>query len=214
MSKEPFMKGFKDISWNFFEANHGKGAPDGVGGCLKRSADQIVRQGVDIPNAEAMFHQQINMGTSVELFLVGEQEVEGKVKEMNDEPALVPVKGTMKIHQVLSTSPGTIKYRDITCLCQAGRGILDCACYGLKEVSMVGETTPHGHEEPSRPEVITREHIGQWCIVDYDGDAYPGVIMEVEEDVKVKCMHKNGTNKFRWPTLRDDISWYREDQIV
>lgn len=92
-----------------------------LGGTLKRSADKIVRHGEDIPNAEAMFHQLRNMGTSVELFLVGEGDVERKVQEMMDVPPLVPVKGTMKIHQAISISPGTIKYRDITCLCQADK---------------------------------------------------------------------------------------------
>lgn len=116
LSKEPFKKGFKDISWNFFEASHGKGAPDGVGGTLKRSADKIVRHGGDIPNAEAMFHQLRNIGTSVKLFFVGEDDVERKVNEMMDVPPFRPVKGTTKIHQVISLSTGTIKYRDITCM--------------------------------------------------------------------------------------------------
>ncbi|KAI4893799.1 hypothetical protein NFI96_020780, partial [Prochilodus magdalenae] len=31
--------GFTAGTWNFFEASHGKGAPDGVGGALKRRAD-------------------------------------------------------------------------------------------------------------------------------------------------------------------------------
>ena len=44
-------------------------------------------------------------------------------------------------------------------------------------------------EEPSRPEAIMKENIGQWCIVKYDGEPYPGIILEVEEDVRVKCMH-------------------------
>ena len=69
-------------------------------------------------------------------------------------------------------------------------------------------------EEPSRPEAIMKENIGQWCIVKYDGEPYPGIILEVEEDVRVKCMHKNGINKFYWPGPREDISWYRDDQIV
>lgn len=89
LSKEPFKKGFKDISWNFFEASHRKGAPDGDGGTLKRSADIIVRHGGDIPNAEAMFHKLRNMDTSVELFFfVGEGDVERKVQEMMDAPPL------------------------------------------------------------------------------------------------------------------------------
>lgn len=43
-----------------------------------------------------------------------------------------------------------------------------------------------------------KEHIGQWYIANYDEEAYPGIIQEVEEDVCVKCMHKNGINKFFW----------------
>lgn len=72
---EPFKRGF-DISWNFFEASHGKGAPDGIGGTLKRSADRLVRLGEDIPNAEVLF-QKLNMQeSSVQLFYVSERSVE------------------------------------------------------------------------------------------------------------------------------------------
>ncbi|KAL7392517.1 hypothetical protein ABVT39_025857 [Epinephelus coioides] len=68
--------------------------------------------------------------------------------------------------------------------------------------------------KPSRPEVITKENIGLWCIVTYDGEPYPGIILEVEDVLRVKCMHKNGTNKFYWSSPRDDIHWYPDDQIV
>lgn len=34
-SKQLFDMGFQCETWNFFEASHGKGAPDGVGGALK-----------------------------------------------------------------------------------------------------------------------------------------------------------------------------------
>ncbi len=59
-----------------------------------------------------------------------------------------------------------------------------------------------------------KENFGQWCIVNYDGEPYPGIILEVEEDVRVKCMHKNGTNKFYWPREDWYRSWYRDDQII
>jgi len=35
----------EDGTWNFFEASHGKGAADGVGGVLKRTSDRLVKQG-------------------------------------------------------------------------------------------------------------------------------------------------------------------------
>ncbi|OWR42782.1 hypothetical protein KGM_211517 [Danaus plexippus plexippus] len=38
------------ITWNYTEAGHGKGAPDGVGAVLKRTADKMVSYGRDIGN--------------------------------------------------------------------------------------------------------------------------------------------------------------------
>ena len=60
---EPYKYGFKEITWNFFEASHGKGAPDGVGGALKRSADQIVAHGGDIPDAQSLYNKLKSLDT-------------------------------------------------------------------------------------------------------------------------------------------------------
>ncbi|VEN58242.1 unnamed protein product [Callosobruchus maculatus] len=49
----------EEIRWHFSEKGHGKVAPDGVGGVLKRTADYIVARGVDIPNLNAfLFYLQ------------------------------------------------------------------------------------------------------------------------------------------------------------
>ncbi|KAJ8334000.1 hypothetical protein SKAU_G00413190 [Synaphobranchus kaupii] len=70
-------------------------------------------------------------------------------------------------------------------------------------------------DNPRRPEMIELKHIGEWCVVNYYNDAYPGVIMDVEgHNVKVKCLHRNGINKFHWPSLREDIYWYHDCQIL
>ena len=37
-----------NFSWSYFEAEHGKGADDGIGAVCKRSADQIVAHKKDI----------------------------------------------------------------------------------------------------------------------------------------------------------------------
>nr|CAH7731989.1 unnamed protein product [Callosobruchus chinensis] len=44
----------KTMTWHFSEAGHGKGAPDGVGGCLKRNADAIVGRGKDLSNLDVL----------------------------------------------------------------------------------------------------------------------------------------------------------------
>lgn len=40
------------FSWNYYEAGHGKGAPDGIGGVTKRTADRLVAEGKDIGSFE------------------------------------------------------------------------------------------------------------------------------------------------------------------
>jgi hypothetical protein len=39
---------YEEAAWNLFEAGHGKGVPDAVGGSIKRNADQKVKYGRDI----------------------------------------------------------------------------------------------------------------------------------------------------------------------
>uniref|UniRef100_A0A0E9P581 Uncharacterized protein n=1 Tax=Anguilla anguilla TaxID=7936 RepID=A0A0E9P581_ANGAN len=64
-------------------------------------------------------------------------------------------------------------------------------------------------------ECIEAKHVGEWCVVNYEDEGYPGIITEVQEKiVKVKCMHRNGINKFFWPSPREDITWYADRQIV
>lgn len=45
----------KTILWHYSEAGHGKGAPDGIGGTLKRTADRVVAEGNDICNFDDLF---------------------------------------------------------------------------------------------------------------------------------------------------------------
>ncbi|RXM28486.1 hypothetical protein EOD39_9725 [Acipenser ruthenus] len=225
---EPYKKGFQGTTWNFFEASHGKGSPDGVGDSLKRPADLLVRHGRDITDAMSFYQELRDSGSQIQLYYVSEEEVERKAQNMSGVP-LVTIKGTMQMHQVISITPGILKYRVISCLCQAAEGVWDCPCYGLQKVTLPtvlanGRDLSPPHQPdvidpdtsaPLRPDVIESHHSGQWCIVNYDEQPYPGVILEVEEhNVKVKCMHRNGVNKFYWPSPRDDINWYGDDQIV
>ena len=51
-------------------------------------------------------------------------------------------------------------------------------------------------------------------MVCYDGEAYPGVVQDVdEESVQVKTMCIIGVNRFFWP-LKDDILWYRHEYFL
>lgn len=39
LSTVPFLSGFKYVTWSYSERSHGKGAPDGIDGAVKRDAD-------------------------------------------------------------------------------------------------------------------------------------------------------------------------------
>ena len=111
-------KGFTKSTWNFSEAGHGKGAPDGIGAALKRAADQIVAHGTDIPNASVLYEQLKKTGTTVKLHLVNRDEIESKTEsDKATFKGLPVVPGTMKLHQIETTAPGHLSYRDVSCMC-------------------------------------------------------------------------------------------------
>lgn len=85
------------MTWNFTEASHGKGAPDGVGAALKNLADIIVSYGTSIPDADTLF-EQLMLNSSVRLFKVTEEDIKRSGELVP--PHLKSVPGTMRVHQV------------------------------------------------------------------------------------------------------------------
>ncbi|KAM3616647.1 uncharacterized protein V6R79_021212 [Siganus canaliculatus] len=90
----PPMLGFQRTTWNFFAKSHGKGAPDGIGGTVKRTADSLVLCGNDILDGK-ICHEMVGRSLcSTQLYYITEDD------------ALLPqqlkhVPATRKIHQVI-----------------------------------------------------------------------------------------------------------------
>ncbi|KAI9517864.1 hypothetical protein NQZ68_001033 [Dissostichus eleginoides] len=91
-------RGLNAGTWNFFEASHGKGAPDGVGAALKRTADMLISHGQDIKDARELFNALLETNTSIKLFFVNSETVEQALERMPSNLTAVP--GTMRIHQL------------------------------------------------------------------------------------------------------------------
>ncbi len=123
--------GFQSGTWNFFEASHGKGAPDGVGGLLKRTADRLVSHGKDISNAELFFNTLVDAQTSVKLFYISENDINEGTKSMPDSLPVVPT--NMCIYQAVTVTPGQMSYRVVSCLCST-RQTLECQCYNSRKM--------------------------------------------------------------------------------
>ncbi|KAL4009294.1 hypothetical protein ACER0C_003146 [Sarotherodon galilaeus] len=208
---------FKTGSWNFFEASHGKGAPDGVGGALKRAADMMVAKGDDIPDAEELLRALSKTNTSVKLFFVKREDVEEAMEKMPKQIPAVP--GTMRIHQVVTVAPGELMVRDVSCMCTT-RKQFNCKCFNTKcftfgqTIETAVSQTGSGGNPEKEIQWESPELIGKWCILRYDDDLYPGIILNIQTtQVQVKCMHRVGSNRFFWPH-QDDILWYLFDDVL
>lgn len=46
----------KSFTWNYSKSGHGKGAPNGVGGTLKPTADRLVAEGQDLADFMSLFN--------------------------------------------------------------------------------------------------------------------------------------------------------------
>ncbi|KAL0879214.1 hypothetical protein ABMA27_002997 [Loxostege sticticalis] len=106
------------ITWNYLEAGHGKGAPDGVGAVLKRTADQIIRFGNDIGTMKDFWELIQVKVKNVKLLSVSEQDIEDR----KFPSSVQGFRGTMSVHQVLwSFDRPRITFRKLSCfLCENG----------------------------------------------------------------------------------------------
>jgi hypothetical protein len=127
LSRRIFIYGLKCATWNMFESGHGKGAPDGIGGALKRQADDIINHGGDITDAKQLF-TTLTANTSVKLFLVTRDNISQLDPSVNAE-SISSVPGTMKLHQISTYKSGEVSYRNLSCFCSHPD---PCDCYDVR----------------------------------------------------------------------------------
>jgi hypothetical protein len=105
--------------WNYFEAGHGKGPCDGLGGSCKRLADEAMRSGkATIQDAADFYKWAINSSMkNVQFrFVPSEKCKDTEIRMQNDQ--VKAVKGTMKIHAVVGQGESRIKVREVSCYCE------------------------------------------------------------------------------------------------
>jgi hypothetical protein len=116
-STQLVKRGIKYATWNFHESGHGKGAPDGIGGVLKRTANAKVLQGHDIPDAKSFLQILQNEELNISLYYVPPKDIDLLKETM---PLLKAVPNTMRLHQIITDRFGEIFCRDVSCSCTAG----------------------------------------------------------------------------------------------
>nr|CAI5849698.1 unnamed protein product [Callosobruchus analis] len=107
-------------TWNYTEAGHGKGAPDGIGAVCKRTADNIVACGRDIADINEFCSAVQDRCPNIKLFAVSDNEIDNMSLLISEnQPNLVSFSGTLKVHQVQGYVflPRKLIMKNLSCFC-------------------------------------------------------------------------------------------------
>ncbi|XP_054259552.1 uncharacterized protein LOC128984273 [Macrosteles quadrilineatus] len=133
-----------DFSENYgckYEAGHGKGAPDGIGGCIKRSADSLVAQGKDISNFDSFVLEVKEVCPGIQIIPIDEDSITLYEKI----PTLDAFKGTLKVHHIIWSEPHEyLQARSLTCL--KCRPDITCTHYDLGKIYLPSTESDNNKE--------------------------------------------------------------------
>lgn len=213
------------ISWNYSEAGHGKGAPDGIGGTLKRTSDRLVAMGKDIPTFDILVSFLKTNVKGVELYIVTPEMI------MNKQALITtmigsskPFENTMKVHQVIWSKQTNrcLSLRRLSCLLCGFK--IGCSHFHISTVQ--SNTQPISeHQSTStavgdpasaqeRNDPATGFKVGDWVSVQYNKTLYPGEVIEViTGGLKVDAMEPTSNNKFKWPKPKDVFDYSLADIV-
>jgi len=107
--------GWKNSSWNFSEAGHGKSSAEGIGGVVKRSADQAVAHRCDITSADNLIRTLRDLDLKVNIFEIGISDIE--LIDNVIPKSLKSISNTMKLHQLVwdHIEPRSLGLRELSC---------------------------------------------------------------------------------------------------
>lgn len=127
--------GATEMTWNFSEAGHGKGAPDGVGGSVKRLADRYVARGYDVPNLDKLISLLKESNSKTNFHVIENEEIQ-KMDSLITTP-IPAFKGTLSIHQLTwnKEEPSIIQVRRLSCLtCNT---LNECEHFGIGQIKVI-----------------------------------------------------------------------------
>lgn len=161
----------QQISWNYSEAGHGKGAPDGIGATVKRTADRLVAFDQDI-NTFDIFMTAIKKNVS-NLFI--DVVDEGHIEKMESNLPLMikPFKGTMQAHQVTwRKGDAGLHFKELSCF--------ECSFSNCSHFAITGtpaQTKQGTNAVVSRPTSNPALKENSWIAAIFDNDWYPGKLL-------------------------------------
>ncbi|XP_066298277.1 uncharacterized protein [Branchiostoma lanceolatum] len=198
--------------WNYFEAGHGKGPCDGVGGTAKRMADQAVNhQETTIQDAHDFYKWASQQEKSVIKYMFVHkaecQESQAYLAEKYGQVKAIP--GTMSFHAVVGRL-GEIESRSTTCYCER---CFDTNGFRTSTTCKWEKHKISTNTGPTAAEASATIRIDDYVAAVYDSNWYVGVV-EDEDDGEycVRFMQQAG-QKFKWPRRKDDL-WIKPADVL
>jgi hypothetical protein len=223
-------------AWLYFEAGHGKGPCDGVGGTAKRLADMAVRSHkAVIQNAEDFFKWGKGQENSnLKYIFVDKSECDEAKLEISD-MTVKPLKGTLQIHAVVPLGDGKIATRETSCYCEKcfSGGKFDIGCSEWKRQVLISENSASDIPEedanvvemqrPESPDPMNHDNnshnqayaVNTYVAAMYNNRWYMAKILKYDEtdgEYFISFMIE-GKKSFKWPSTADTV-WIQEEEIL
>jgi hypothetical protein len=228
-------------SWLYFEAGHGKGPCDGVGGSSKRMADDYVRRGNSITTA-AQYAEYGNSSGKVTYVVVPKDVIAEGGVTIDRIRTTRKVKGTMTYHAAVCIRQGVLAMRKTSCYgpcCfQEGTFVLGCQGWtehvlfpqpqtelvpamlpnqqtiGPPEAELVPATLPNQQTVgPAIEDPLFQ--VGSWLVADFNSTYYVGKVVRGLQDgrVLVDYLHlvTGKLKRYNWPVNKDTYETDLED---
>ena len=195
------------IQWNYFQAKHGKGAVDGIGGTVKHAVFRHVQSGRAVINSPQQFAEYADkLLENVSVVYIPTESLE---LQYHDEcrPKSIYVRGTLKVRYVdwfVSTDSVVIKFYETT----ISKQLIQEVKYCMQGQDDDASSLEDDHASRSNPEKVEFQ-VGNYCLVNYEEELWPGQITKIISSslIHVKCYEKATApagSTWRWPKKTDE----------
>ena len=165
------------IHWNYFEANHGKGAVDGVGGTMKHAVFHHVQSGRVVIKSPQQFAEYADkLLENVSVIYIPTESLELQYHDECRQKS-VYMRGTLKVHYVnwfVSTDSVVMKFYETTISKQLIREVK----YHMQSQDDDVSSLEDDHASRSTLEKVEFQ-VGNYCLVNYEEELWPGQITKI-----------------------------------
>ncbi|GBO02173.1 ERI1 exoribonuclease 3, partial [Araneus ventricosus] len=195
--------------WHFSETGHGKGAPDGVGGTLKRTADNIIAQGHDITGQDEFVSLLKSSCPGIKVIGIN-KDADAEMKKIDDlleKKNIATFKGTMKAHQI-AWSKKNKQFLDVRRLsCITCKPEEKCIHFSLGQFHLAYKKQKKETDDDHNSSNLDADEVlkNKYVIVCFEGKKnfkkhYIGVVTEEHQNkCKVNFLRRSGNKVFSFP---------------